>query len=88
MVLDIATSKVTITPPDHQVEEIRNRVASLEAPSVSEFIQQAVGRSLANAAEFQEMIRRSLQETGGPVTAKEKVWARKIVAPANESPNP
>ena len=47
-----ATTKITITLPDRQLEEIRKRVAAQHSPTVSGFIQQAVQKSLENAAEF------------------------------------
>src|ERR1035438_499115 len=52
MVDGMATAKITITLPDRQLEEIRKRVAARNSPSVSGFIQEAVQKSLENAAEF------------------------------------
>jgi Arc/MetJ-type ribon-helix-helix transcriptional regulator len=54
MVDGMATAKITITLPDRQLEEIRKRVAAQNSPSVSGFIQEAIQRSLDNAAEFRE----------------------------------
>ena len=77
----IATTKITITLPDAQVEEIRKRVAARESSSVSGFIQQAVQKSLENAAEFRTMIDEALRATGGPLTSKERAWARRMLTP-------
>jgi Arc/MetJ-type ribon-helix-helix transcriptional regulator len=79
MVLGMATIKVTITLPDSQFEEIRKRVEAQDSPSVSGFIQQAVQKSLENAAEFRAMVEEALAETGGPLKAKERAWARKVL---------
>jgi Arc/MetJ-type ribon-helix-helix transcriptional regulator len=49
MVNGMATTKITITLPDPQIEEIRKRVAAQDSPSVSAFVQQAVQKSLENA---------------------------------------
>jgi len=81
MVVGMATTKVTITLPDGQLAEVRNRVRALGSTSVSGYIQQAVQKSLQNAAEFEAMLDQALMETGGPMTAKERAWARKILTP-------
>ena len=49
-----------------------------EAASISGFIQRAVQKSLENEAEFRAMIDQGLAATGGPLTAGERAWARKI----------
>jgi Arc/MetJ-type ribon-helix-helix transcriptional regulator len=88
MVIGMATTKITITLPDCQVEEIRTRVAAQEASSVSGFIQQAVQKSLENASEFRAMVAEALKQTGGPVTPKERSWARKILSPRKRGATP
>ena len=80
MVVSMATSKITITLPDQQLREIRTRVAAQDSPSVSGFIQQAVQRSLENAAEFRAMVEEGLRMTGGPLKPKERAWARKMLS--------
>lgn len=79
MVVSMATTKITITLPDSQLAEVRKRVAARKSASVSGFVQQAVQKSLDEAAEFREMLEKSLMETGGPLTAKERAWARKVL---------
>jgi Arc/MetJ-type ribon-helix-helix transcriptional regulator len=64
MVTGMVTTKVTITLPDRQLEQIRKRVAAHESASVSGFIQQAVQKSLENAAEFRAMVDEALEATG------------------------
>jgi Arc/MetJ-type ribon-helix-helix transcriptional regulator len=81
MVICMATTKITITLPDRQLAEIRKRVADQNAPTVSGFIQQAVQKSLENAAEFRAMVKQGLEETGGPLKPKERAWARKTLSP-------
>jgi Arc/MetJ-type ribon-helix-helix transcriptional regulator len=80
MVNGMATAKITITLPDRQLSEIRKRVAARESPSISGFIQQAVQRSLENAAEFRAMVDEALRETGGPLKPKERAWARRVLS--------
>lgn len=80
MVNGMATAKITITLPEHQLDEIRKRVAARDSPSVSGFIQQAVQKSLENAAEFRAMVQGALQETGGPLKPKERAWARRMLS--------
>ena len=80
MVNGMATTKITITLPDRQLEEIRKRVAAQQSPTVSGFIQQAVQKSLENAAAFRAMIDDGLEATGGPPKPKERAWARRMVS--------
>ena len=84
----MATAKVTITLPDRQLEEIRKRVAALDSPSVSGFIQEAVQRSLENAAEFREIVAEALKKTGGPLKGKERAWARKMLSARRRGTRP
>ena len=84
----MATAKVTITLPDRQLEEIRKRVAARDSPSVSGFIQEAVQRSLENAAEFREIVAEALKKTGGPLKGKERAWARKMLSARRRGTRP
>ena len=77
----MATTKITITMPDAQLAEIRKRVAARQAPSISGLIQHAVQKSLDNAAAYNAMLDQALLETGGPLTANERAWARKMLSP-------
>ena len=80
MVNGMATTKITITLPDRQLNDIRKRVAARESPSVSGFIQQAVQKSLDNAAAFRAVVKEALNETGGPLKPKERAWAKKMLS--------
>jgi len=87
-VFGLATTKVTITLPDSQLDEIRNRVAAQESASISGFIQHAVQKSLQNSVEFREMADLALKETGGPLTPKERAWARKMLTQQKRGAKP
>jgi Arc/MetJ-type ribon-helix-helix transcriptional regulator len=50
MVFGMATRKITITLPEHQIDEIRTLVAAGAADSVSAFLKHAVGVALFDAA--------------------------------------
>ena len=76
----MATRKITITLPDRQLQEIRKRVAAQEFPTISGFIQQAVQKSLENAAAFRAMIDEGLNATGGPPKRSERAWARRMLS--------
>jgi hypothetical protein len=78
MVFAMATTRITITLPDDHVEEIR---ALAGAPSVSAFVKHAVGVALHDAAGWSEMLQNALQQTGGPLTEKERAWADEILSP-------
>jgi len=88
MVHGMATAKITITLPNRQLAEVRRRVAARESASVSGFIQQAVQKSLENAAEFRAMVDEALKETGGPLTPKERAWARTMLSPRKRGARP
>jgi Arc/MetJ-type ribon-helix-helix transcriptional regulator len=77
MVFGRATQKITITLQDRQIDEIRALVAAGAAPSVSGFVKHAVGVALFDAAGWKDMLQDALQQTGGPLTKKERAWAEK-----------
>lgn len=75
MVFGMATTKITITVPDDQLDEIRKLVAAGQASSVSAFVKHAIGVALSDAAGWREMLADALRQTGGPLTKKEREWA-------------
>ena len=81
MVFGMATQKITITLPEDQIEEIRALVKARQAASISGFVQHAVGVAISDAAGWKEMLDDALQQTGGPLTKKERAWADKILSP-------
>ena len=80
MVFGMATTKITITLPDDQVENIRALVAAGRAGSVSAFVKHAVGVALFDAAGWDEMLQDALQQTGGPLTKNERAWADAVLS--------
>ena len=88
MVCGMATRKITITLGDDQIEEIRALVAAGQARNVSAFVQHAVGVGLSDAAGWREMLAEALQQTGGPLTAKERAWADTILSARAEKKRP
>lgn len=83
MVLGMATSKITITIEDDQLEEIRAIVAAGQASSVSAFVKHAVQVALSDSAGWREMLETALEQTGGPLTQAERKWADSILAPTS-----
>jgi Arc/MetJ-type ribon-helix-helix transcriptional regulator len=81
MVFGMATSKITITLQDDQVEGIRALVAARKAASISAFVKHAVGVALFDAAGWKEMLQEALQQTGGSLTKKERAWADALLSP-------
>ncbi len=77
----MATTKITITLPDDQLQEIRALIAAGEAANISAFVKHAVGVALSDAAGWRGMLADALQQTGGPLTTKERAWADAILAP-------
>jgi Arc/MetJ-type ribon-helix-helix transcriptional regulator len=80
MVFGMATTKITITLHKDQVEEIRALVAAGQAATVSAFVQHAVEVALYDAAGWKEMLEDALQQTGGPLTKKERAWADALLS--------
>jgi len=78
MVFGMAATKITITIPDELLAEIRSRVSSKATPSISGYIQQAVKKSLENEAALRLFIEEGLESTGGPLTAQEEAWAKRV----------
>lgn len=81
MVISMATSKLTITLDNDQLEEVRRLVAAGQASSVSGFVKHAVGVALHDAAGWKEMLADALQRSGGPLTKKERAWADSVLSP-------
>ena len=75
MVVGMATAKLTITLEEEQLSEIHALVAAGKARSISGFVQHAVRVALFDAAGWREMLTEALQQTGGPLTKKERAWA-------------
>ena len=84
MVFGMATKKITITLHKDQVKEIRSLVTAGQAASVSAFVQHAVGVALSDAAGWKEMLEDALQQTGGPLTKKERAWADALLSPQEQ----
>ena len=87
MVLGMATTKLTITLNDDQLEEVRKLVAAGKATSVSGFVKHAVHIALHDAAGWKEMLEGALQQTGGPLTKKERAWADTVLSPRRNRRN-
>jgi Arc/MetJ-type ribon-helix-helix transcriptional regulator len=75
----MATTKVTITLDDEQVAAIRGLVSSGKAENVSQFVRHAVGVSLADVAGWGAMLAGALEQTGGPLTRREREWADSVL---------
>jgi Arc/MetJ-type ribon-helix-helix transcriptional regulator len=75
----MATTKVTVTLEDEQLAAIRALVGSGKAESVSGFVKHAVNVSLADVAGWGAMLGLALQQTGGPLSAKERAWADSVL---------
>jgi Arc/MetJ-type ribon-helix-helix transcriptional regulator len=78
----MATRKVTVTLDERQLAAVREVVASGQAKSVSGFVQHAVAVSLADVAGWGTMLGLALEQTGGPLTAKERAWADSVLGRA------
>jgi hypothetical protein len=64
---------------DPQLAATRELVDRGKADSVSSFVKHAVAVSLADVAGWGAMLGVALQETGGPLTAKEIAWADAVL---------
>lgn len=71
----MATSKLTITLDEDQLDAIRRLVQSGQAKSIPGFVKHAVALSLSDVAGWGALLGLALEETGGPLSAKERAWA-------------
>ena len=77
MVSSMATTKVTVTLQDDQLQKIRALVAAGQAGSVSGFVQHAVTVALFDAAGWNEMLtHRARLKAGEAVDAEILTWLR------------
>ena len=87
MVSGMATVKVTVTLPKEQVEEICALVAAGQASNISAFARHASAVALSDAAGWREMLDSALEQTGGPLTDKERAWADANLPPSEKPGN-
>jgi Arc/MetJ-type ribon-helix-helix transcriptional regulator len=86
MVFGMATTKITITLPDEQIQSIRDLVAAGKAGSVSAFVRHSVEVGLFDAAGWRAMLDDALRQTGGPLTSEERKWADAVLHPQGGNP--
>jgi Arc/MetJ-type ribon-helix-helix transcriptional regulator len=79
MVNGMATKKVTVTLDQGQLDRIRSLVGAGSAPSVSQFVQHAVGVALDDVAGWGALLAEALRETGGALSDEERAWADGIL---------
>jgi Arc/MetJ-type ribon-helix-helix transcriptional regulator len=88
MVIGMATKKITITLEAEQVGAIRALVAERKAASISGFVKHAVHVALDDVAGWGALLAVSLEESGGPLTRKERVWADAVLDHAASKTKP
>lgn len=80
MVVGMAdTQKVTITLPVATVDRVRRLVEADQAPSISGFVQHAVGVALDDVAGWGSALNEALASTGGELSAQEQAWADSVL---------
>lgn len=79
MAIGMATQKITITLGEEQVASVKALVEAGDAPSVSAFVQGAVGAALDDAAAWGRILAEALEQSGGPLTPAEREWADEIL---------
>ena len=75
----MASKKVTITLDEDQLGRIRALVEAGAAPSVSGFVQHAVGVALDDVAGWGALLAEALRETGGALSGGERAWADEML---------
>ncbi|HZT67028.1 MAG TPA: hypothetical protein VFA11_14665 [Acidimicrobiales bacterium] len=76
-----------MTLQQDQVAEIKALVDSGQVPSISRFVQHAVGVALDDMAGWGAHVAEALRQTGGPLSKGERAWADSVlgVAPRQHS---
>ena len=85
MVVGMATKKVTVTLDEAQLDQIRSLVRAGTAPSVSGFVQHAVGVALDDVAGWGAMLAEALRGTGGEMSHEERAWADGVLGTNSRS---
>jgi Arc/MetJ-type ribon-helix-helix transcriptional regulator len=85
MVIGMAAKKVTVTLDETQLDRIRALVAAGTAPSVSGFVQHAVGVALDDVAGWGAVLAEALRETGGALSDSERAWADEVLGGGGRS---
>lgn len=80
MGIGMASQKVTVTLGAEQVASVKALVESGDAPSVSAFVQGAVGAALDDAAAWGRVLADALEQAGGPLTSEERTWADEVLS--------
>lgn len=88
MVIGMATKKVTVTIDEDQLERIRGLIQTGAAPSVSGFVQHAVGVALDDVAGWGAMLADSLRDSGGELSHQERQWADEVLGVRRGTKNP
>lgn len=83
MAIGMATQKVTVTLGAEQVASVKALVDAGDAPSVSAFVQGAVGAALDDAAAWGRALADALERSGGPLTSAEREWADEMLGVAD-----
>ncbi len=71
----MATQKITVTLGTEQVASVKALVEAGDAPSVSAFVQGAVGAALDDSDAWGRTLAEALEQSGGPLTPAEREWA-------------
>jgi Arc/MetJ-type ribon-helix-helix transcriptional regulator len=80
MVVGMAASqKVTITLPVVTIDRVRRLVEAGQTPSISGFVQHAVGVALDDVAGWDSALSEALVSTGGELSAQERAWADSVL---------
>lgn len=80
MAAGMATVKTTITLDEEDLKKIRGLVAAGKAASISGFVQHAVATALHDVAGWGALLSGALEQTGGPLTKRERAWADGVLA--------
>ncbi len=75
----MATQKITVTLGTEQVASVKALVEAGDAPSVSAFVQGAVGAALDGADAWGRTLAEALEQSGGPLTPAEREWADDVL---------
>jgi Arc/MetJ-type ribon-helix-helix transcriptional regulator len=78
-VVRMTKAKVTMTMDKDLLARVKQAIDSGRAPSVSAYIEKAVEHWLIEEESAEELVDDMLEESGGPITADERVWADRIL---------
>ena len=78
MIAGMTTAKIAVSLPEEVLRRAQRAVRRGRAPSMSAYVAEALEQK-SKGDDLEELLDEMLEETGGPLTAKERQWADRVL---------